>query len=227
MKTLVIVAHPKIDDSTTQQFLKQGVEQVDAKWHHLDSLKTFDKNKERQLLLRADRIIFQFPLYWYSAPASLKRWEDEVLSSNFVYGDGQYNLADKEFGLVVTTGMPDHSFKTGEAENFSLDEILTPYRALAMRAHMKILPLFAINQFYYMEETAQMQLLMDYERYLTQPYPDSLKKRSQWYFAQFNNYKFKNNVDVLKSAFEQSNLDLDELHSTLKMIKQGEDDSLE
>lgn len=71
-KTLIVVAYPHIADSTTQQFLQAAVHQTSAIWHHIDGLNSLDVQQERQLLAAADRIIFQFPLYWYAAPASLK-----------------------------------------------------------------------------------------------------------------------------------------------------------
>ncbi|RXL71629.1 flavodoxin family protein, partial [Citrobacter sp. AAK_AS5] len=42
-----------------------------------------------QALVRAhDRIVFQFPLFWFSMPPLLKVWFDQVLGYGFVYGPG-------------------------------------------------------------------------------------------------------------------------------------------
>ncbi|MFN1209046.1 NAD(P)H-dependent oxidoreductase, partial [Enterococcus lactis] len=37
-----------------------------------------------QRLAQYDRILFQFPMYWYSAPALMKKYEDDVFSKNFI-----------------------------------------------------------------------------------------------------------------------------------------------
>lgn len=72
MKTLIIVSHPQLAASPTQQFLKASAAGVKgATWHYLDAIKTLDVPAEQALIQAADRLIFEFPLYWYQAPASL------------------------------------------------------------------------------------------------------------------------------------------------------------
>ncbi|APX73192.1 NAD(P)H-dependent oxidoreductase [Companilactobacillus allii] len=229
MKTLIIVSHPEIDNSQTQQFLKKGSEEVDTTWHHIESLDKIDVLAEQKLLKNADRIIFQFPLYWYAAPFGLKKWEDEVLTRNFIYGDGTYPLKDKEFGLVVTTGMPLKDFQHGAKENITLDEAMAPYRAIAHLGKMKILTVFSVPQFWYMDEDRQMQLLIDYERYLSQKMPDSLLNREEWFNDRLNKFvsklddgdKFTGNL--ILDTFTNNKEDLSQLNDTLKMIKNGEE----
>ena len=70
-KPLVVVGHPELADSVTQAFLKAAGGQL-ATWHELTP--PFDPPAERALLWAADRIILQFPLYWYSAPAIVADW---------------------------------------------------------------------------------------------------------------------------------------------------------
>mgnify|MGYP000873336669 FL=1 len=47
-----------------------------------------DSAAERTVLSAADRVVLQFPLYWYSTPALLKEWEDLVLLHGWAYGPG-------------------------------------------------------------------------------------------------------------------------------------------
>ncbi|HCD07140.1 MAG TPA: flavodoxin family protein [Lactobacillus sp.] len=230
MKTLVVVSHPKINDSQTQQFLLQGAKLQDVTWHHVEELKEIDVEKEQALLMENDRIIFQFPLYWYAAPAGLKDWEDQVLTRNFVYGDGDDNLSDKEFGIVVSTGMPLKEFQRGGSENVTIDEIMAPYFAIAQQGKMKILPVFTIAQFQYLNEQKQMRLLIDYQRYLTQTYPDSLTNRQEWFEREFAD-RFKNfdgtnctECETVLDTFIQRKEDINQLKSTIGLIKQGEDE---
>lgn len=230
LKTLVVVSHPKINDSQTQQFLLQGAKLQDVTWHHVEELKEIDVEKEQALLMENDRIIFQFPLYWYAAPAGLKDWEDQVLTRNFVYGDGDDNLSDKEFGIVVSTGMPLKEFQRGGSENVTIDEIMAPYFAIAQRAKMQILPTFTIAQFQYLNEQKQMKLLIDYQRYLTQTYPDNLTNRQEWFEREFAD-RFKNfdgtnctECETVLDTFIQRKEDIYQLKSTIGLIKQGEDE---
>lgn len=59
MKTLIIVAHPQIENSTTQQFFKEGLAGfIDFTWHQIAN--EYQIDEERELLQQADRIIFNF-----------------------------------------------------------------------------------------------------------------------------------------------------------------------
>lgn len=230
LKTLVVVSHPEINNSQTQQFLLQGAKLQDVTWHQVEALGEIDVEKEQALLMENDRIIFQFPLYWYAAPAGLKNWEDKVLTRNFVYGDGDDNLGDKEFGIVVSTGMPLKEFQRGGSENISIDEIMAPYFAIADRAKMNILPTFTIAQFQYLNDQEQMQLLIDYQRFLTQKYPDTLTHRQEWFEQEFAD-RFKNfdgtnctECETVLDTFIQRKEDIEQLKSTISLIKQGEDE---
>lgn len=82
MRTLIIISHPTIEESLNQQFFKEASAGLPATWHHLESSYPdgkIDIETELQLLAQHDRIIFQFPFYWYSSPAHLKIWQDNVL----------------------------------------------------------------------------------------------------------------------------------------------------
>lgn len=231
MTTLVLVSHPHLADSTSQQFLKASLPtNADIVWEHIESQAHLDIEKEQTQLRQADRIILQFPLYWYAAPAGLKQWEDTVLTRTFVYGDHRYPLADKELGIVVTTGMPAKAFQRGGAEGLTLDAALAPLAAVAHRAKMTWLPTFAIHQFAYLEEPEKLQLVVDYQRYLTQTQPDSLQSRQTW-FAQ----KLPGMIDqlppeqqatgrLIEAEFAQQQDDLDALADTLSLIKERDDD---
>ena len=86
LKTLVVVSHPNIEKSDTQQFLKASAASLSqVVWHHLDANLPFDVAAEQQMIQEADRIVLQFPLYWYMAPASLHQWLTEVWVKQFVY----------------------------------------------------------------------------------------------------------------------------------------------
>lgn len=230
MNTLVLVSHPQIADSGTQEFLKASLPAENISWEHIESQTVLDVAYEQAQLRQADRIILQFPLYWYAAPAGLKQWEDTVLTRSFVYGDHRYPLADKELGVVVTTGMPAEAFQRGGAEGLTLDAALAPLAAVAQRAKMTWLPTFAIHQFSYLDEPAKLRLVIAYQRYLTQQQPDSLKNRQAWFsdhlatmIAQLAEQD-QPTGRLIEEAFKQKQTDLETLQDTLAMIKEQEDD---
>ena len=131
-KTLIIMSHPDVTQSSSQQFLLaaiKGEEQIQIR--HLESILAeqennhFDKRIERACLQDADRIIFQFPLYWYQCPSVMKQWMDEVLTLNLS------QKAKKEFGIVVTVGAKQDRYTAGGSVGFGIEELLRPYQALA------------------------------------------------------------------------------------------------
>ena len=136
MKTLVIVAHPQLANSSTESFLKAAADnENNVMWHELKT--PFDISQEQELLKSATRIIFQFPLYWYSAPAILKQWLDEVWNSQLT---SSYLLKGRELGIVTTVAHSASAFQPGASQGYTIAEILRPYQALAHAMEMKYLP---------------------------------------------------------------------------------------
>ncbi|WP_129044760.1 NAD(P)H-dependent oxidoreductase [Companilactobacillus metriopterae] len=223
MKTLIVISHPDIENSNTQQFLLQGAKHQNVDTLHLDNYSFNSQANQQSDLEKYDRIIFQFPLYWYSAPYSLKKWIDEVFTRGFVYGS-ESKLIGKEFGIVVSTGMPEKNFAVGGGDGYSIDQIMTPYYALARRAGMQILPTLKVFQFYNMSEREHMNLLVDYQRYITQKYPDTLENKIEWFINQFDEQVDEfDNSEPVKNLLEDLGIELDTLKLTVEDIKNGGD----
>jgi putative NADPH-quinone reductase len=72
MKTLALVVHPNIKSSRVNKKWKEALLSVpDLTVHDLYEKyrnQPIDVEFEQQLILAHDRIVFQFPLYWYSCP---------------------------------------------------------------------------------------------------------------------------------------------------------------
>ncbi len=109
-------------------------------WHHLDSRLPFDVTAEQQAITSADRLIFQFPLYWYMAPASLHQWLTDVWLKQFVYDARGGLLHGKSLGFVVTFSQPATAYQLGGSVGFSISQFLTPYAALAAKTGLTLLP---------------------------------------------------------------------------------------
>ena len=234
MKTLVLVSHPEYDNSMTEAFLKQcqsDIENVD--WVVLDKVQTnfiFDKEQEQQRLAQYDRILFQFPMYWYSAPALMKKYEDDVFTKNFIAHEQEGALNGKEMGIITTLGDPIKDYQVGGREGFSISELLKPYQAIAQRGQMKFLKPFVISQFAYMTDAQKQKLLIDYRSYLTNDNFDSFSNLQKWYIDQLT--ALKESLDEDKQArmdilidYLQSNYDqLDELKWEIDLIKKEDDE---
>lgn len=234
MKTLVLVSHPEYDNSMTEAFLKQcqsDIENVD--WVVLDNIQTeftFDKEQEQQRLTQYDRILFQFPMYWYSAPALMKKYEDDVFTKNFIAYEQEGALKGKEMGIITTLGDPIKDYQVGGREGFSISELLKPYQAIAQRGQMKFLKPFVISQFAYMTDAQKQKLLIDYRSYLTSDNFDSFTSLQKWYIDQLTVLKEsldedkQSRMDILID-YLQSNYDqLDELKWEIDLIKKEDDE---
>lgn len=146
MKTLVIVVHPNIESSRINKRRKEAVlNEPGITVHDLYEKyrnQPIDVEFEQQLLLAHDRIVFQFPLYWYSSPPLLKQWFDEVLAYGWAYGPGGTKLNGKEWVLAISAGAPEHAYQAGGSNAFSMSELTRPFQASANFVGMTFLPSF-------------------------------------------------------------------------------------
>ena len=133
MKTLVILAHPDMENSRINKKWKEELEKYPDKItvHELyKKYPNWDINieKEHELLLAHDNIIIEFPLYWYSFTPLLKKWFDDVLSYDWAYGK-EYKLQGKNIGVAVSVGGPEKEYSKSGSVKFTMDEILIPFKA--------------------------------------------------------------------------------------------------
>ena len=189
-KTLIIMSHPDVAQSSSQQFLLaaiKGEERIQIR--HLESILAeqennhFDKRIERACLQEADRIIFQFPFYWYQCPSVMKQWMDEVLTLNL-----SQKGKKKELGIVVTVGAKKDRYAAGGSVGFGIEELLRPYQALANQLGWNYQTPFIIYQFQYLKETQKQQLLVDYLYYLENG-SHHFSEKEKWMLERMANYE--------------------------------------
>jgi glutathione-regulated potassium-efflux system ancillary protein KefF len=104
-----------------------------------------DVERERALASEADLIVFQHPIYWYSAPAIIKHWQDVVLNRGFAYGTGGSALHGKDFMLAVSTGGPPETYRPGGIHGRPLEEFLRPFDQMARFCGMTPLRPFVLQ----------------------------------------------------------------------------------
>jgi glutathione-regulated potassium-efflux system ancillary protein KefG len=155
MNILVLTAHPNLSTSTANRRWFDALSTLQGKG--VDQIFTrdltavagpemrFDAAAEQALLVKADRIVLQFPFYWYSSPPVLKAWLDQVLLFGFAFGPGGDKLHGKELMLAVTTGGPEESFQASSFNRFSMAEFLTPFQQTANMVGMTYLPPFVLH----------------------------------------------------------------------------------
>lgn len=168
-KTLIILVHPDISASTINKALIESIKNepnitVHDLYASYKTVENIDVAKEQALLVEHERIVFQFPLYWYSAPAMLKEWQDKVLGYGFAYGPEGSKLAGKESKLVVSTGSPEYAYQAGFYNNFTLSEYLRPLQSTIVFTGMEFRGTFGVYGAMKLKEEA---LNKDIETYKT------------------------------------------------------------
>jgi len=138
-KTLMILAHPNLGNSIANKIIAEEVGKLNnvevrdiAKLYPDFNINT---EEEQKALLKVDRIIFQYPIYWYNMPPILKQWFDQVLTYGFSYGENSYNLEGKEMMVSVTTGGAEEGYEGGILDS----KILFPLEGTAGFCKMKYL----------------------------------------------------------------------------------------
>ncbi len=129
MKTVVLVFHPHWEQSRVNKALVKGLDsQIEVRnMYQLYPDFQIDVATEHRVLEAADRIVLQFPMYWYSSPALLKQWEDDVLSYGWAYGTGGTALHGKELMVAVSPGADNYG-PEGFAK-YSVRQLLRPFQA--------------------------------------------------------------------------------------------------
>jgi len=157
-RVLVLFAHPALEKSRVHRRLlhvargARGVSVQDLYEEYPDF--DVDVRREQALLLEHDVILFQFPVYWYSAPALVKQWEDLVLEHGWAYGSGGRQLEGKRMGVAVTTGGRAAAYTAQGLNRFTMDDFLRPIEQTAVLCRMRWLPPYLIQGTHLMDAAA-------------------------------------------------------------------------
>jgi glutathione-regulated potassium-efflux system ancillary protein KefG len=154
--TLLIYGHRNPDDSQFGKALLQSAKTLTQVTTHtlIEQYPDFKINgeRERSLLLEHKNIVLQFPLYWYSTPAILKEWIDEVFSRGWAYGGGSA-LAGKNLMVAITTGGPEKVYQHHGANRFTIEEFLRPLEQTAYLCGMNWVKPFVMYGVRYLSES--------------------------------------------------------------------------
>ena len=101
MKTLIVVAHPEIANSNVNKKWVDELSKHPEKFtiHQLYKLypdEKIDVLKEQKLIEAHDKLILQFPMYWFNCPPLLKKWLDVVFTYGWAYGSKGNMLKGKK-----------------------------------------------------------------------------------------------------------------------------------
>lgn len=113
----LIVAHPYLDHSRANRTLLAAVEDLpDVTVRRIYDLYpefSIDVEAEQRVIAAASVVVWQHPIYWYTAPALLKLWFEKVLEMGWAYGPGGRALQGKRCLWVATTGAGEAGYQPG------------------------------------------------------------------------------------------------------------------
>lgn len=130
-----IYAHPLAERSLANTELLDGLGDLPfvVRRNLYDLYPDFDidVDAERTLLAPVDLVVLQHPVYWYSMPALMKLWIDEVFGLGWAYGKGGTALAGKHLQWVVTTGGDFRAYSESGPHGHPFDVFIAPIRQTA------------------------------------------------------------------------------------------------
>lgn len=174
MKTLAIIAHPDINQSVINKHLVQTLNQhpEDVTVHHLYTRYpdwNIDVKAEQQLVEQHDRILFQFPFYWFSCPPMLRKWMDDVLTYGWAYGRTGDKVKNKELLLAVSAGIGIEDYQQDGKYLYTMKELLRPFELTASYTDMIYKSPFVVYDTDNQTEQDLKRISQDYLQYLGLP----------------------------------------------------------
>ncbi len=138
-KITILLSHPNISNSVFNKYLVDiNKKQPNFEIHHLEKSKVnglFDLEAEKKLLRESKALIWQFPIYWYNSPASLRDWQDQVMSP-IVYSADNF-LKGMPVRVVFTAGAAAEHYTHEGLNRHTAEEMLIPFEMTANAAGMK------------------------------------------------------------------------------------------
>ena len=132
MKNILVVSgHTDLEqDSVANKTILENLKQQlpDAVFDLLDAQYpdfNIDVKKEQEKLIKADIIVFQYPIFWYSMPSLLHRWVEKTFVHGFSHGSKGKSLQGKKLIASFTTGASETFFANG-----GIDHMLYPIHGI-------------------------------------------------------------------------------------------------
>ena len=142
---LVLVAHPDIARSRVNRALAAQARLLPSDAVAVRDLYALypdyviDIEAEQAALDGARFIVWVHPVQWYSMPALMKLWVDDVLAFRWAYGPGGRALKGKSLWLAVSTGGTETSYQDVGSNRHPFESFLPAYRQTAELVGMRFL----------------------------------------------------------------------------------------
>ena len=141
-KILIVSGHTDLNISLANKTILEEISKLmpDAEIACLDKLYPgfkIDIQAEQERLTRAEIIVLQYPIHWYSASSLLHRWLEQVLTYGFAYGQDGDKIKGKPLILSFTSGSPEEAYRYGGYQGYPIKDFLPGYKQLAILCGLK------------------------------------------------------------------------------------------
>ncbi|NME68241.1 NAD(P)H-dependent oxidoreductase [Flammeovirga aprica] len=186
MNILVVFAHPNYNQSIINKRFVEEIKKICViDFHPLNELYpdgNIDIHFEKNALLRADRVVLQFPLHWYNMSPILKNYIKNVLDHGFAFGINGNKLKGKELLTAVTVGGPEEAYQRVTANSFTMEDFIKPFEQTAMLMGMNFRKTYAVYNAITLgreNNTSKLtKLAKEFIDHITDPYLDpSMRKK--------------------------------------------------
>ena len=169
-KTLILFCHPALETSRANRALAEAVRELEGVTFNdlYEEYPDFhiDIEREKELMAAHQRIVWQHPFYWYSAPALMKEWFDVVLQYGWAYGKGGTALHGKRVKSVITTGASEKAYGPGGHNRYSMTELLRPIEQTAVLCGMTWLEPMIFHNALHLDGDAMAAAAAQYRNWL-------------------------------------------------------------
>lgn len=153
---LILFAHPAFHKSRVNKVLIEAIRNTEG--IHIHNLYEeypdfhIDVEREQELLLEHDIMVWHHPFYWYSGPAIIKEWIDLVLEHGFAYGRDGQALKGKSMCNTLTTGGRKEAYQQGGFNQYTIRQLLAPYERTVKLCYMNYYPPFVVHGSHLLEK---------------------------------------------------------------------------
>jgi glutathione-regulated potassium-efflux system ancillary protein KefG len=169
-KIMVLYFHPNHHKSRINNALISAIDGIDGitirNMYEIYPDFYINIQREQQLLLEHDLIVWQHPFYWYSSPALLKEWIDLVLEHGFAYGRTGTALKGKQVMSAITSGGRREVYRKGGSRNYTIPQLLAPFRQTVQICYMDYLAPFVVHGTHLLDRDSLMPIAAEYKKLL-------------------------------------------------------------
>lgn len=141
-RTLILSFHPDPERSRANRAMLDaastlpGLDVVDMQALYPGGNVDLDQEVDR--LLRARRVVLQFPVQWYAPPSLMKQWMDAVFTRMYYvrHADEGQRLEGTPLMVAATAGNVAEAYRPDGVNLYPLEQLLRPLEATAHRCKL-------------------------------------------------------------------------------------------